>query len=316
MQRAAAAVLLLTIVGRAPAEEISFLAGASDTDDHTSGTYAWGLDYRQHLLRYLDASFGYLNEGHLPDHHRDGATVQLWATTPWSERFALSVGAGPYVYFDTVDAVNWQGYRNLHGVGAILSARLSYSLSRNWVALLDVNQIVATDVATRSLMLGAGYRLTSLLQGESESLQVADVPNEVGFFAGETTLNNLSSNKSTNFGIEYRYRVGPNFELSTGLIDEGDGAVSRHAGIMGEAWVVRDFFTRQLVTGLGIGPYAAFSRYELADGRSGASVVGLASMTVSWRFTRKLALRLTWHRAFTTDDEDRDIITAGLAWRF
>jgi hypothetical protein len=68
--------------------------------------------------------------------------------------------------------------------------------------------------------------------------------------------------------------------------------------------------------GLGVGPYVALSTYHTDDGRVAASVVGLASMTVSWRMSRSLTLRVNWHRGFTGDDQDRDIVTAGLGWRF
>lgn len=322
-RRTAAVALLLAagIPAIVAAEEISLLAGV--TDAQGSESYSWGMEYRQRLLTHLDASLGYLNEGHLPEHHRDGGVMQLWADTGlWHDRLALSVGAGPYVYFDTRYYINFQGYQNQHGVGLILSTRLNYSFPRGWFALLDVNQVVSANPATRTVMLGVGYRLDSLIQGLDRSQQgdhtvaVADVANEIGLFAGQTTLNNLSSNKSTDFGIEYRRRATRNLELSVGLLDEGAGAGDRHAGMMGEAWVVKDFFSRQLTAGLGIGPYAAFSTYHTSDGRTGASVVGLASMTLSWRFTRSAALRFSWHRGFTGDDQDRDILTAGVGWRF
>jgi len=79
---------------------------------------------------------------------------------------------------------------------------------------------------------------------------------------------------------------------------------------------VQDFTSRQLVFGLGPGPYVALRGYRAADGRPAASVVGLASMTASWRMSRSLSLRLTWHRGFTGDDQDRDIVTTGLVWRY
>jgi hypothetical protein len=300
-------------------EEFSLLAGA--TDAQGSESYSWGLEYRQRLLTFLDASLGYLNEGHLPQHHRDGAVLQLWAGTGfWHDRFTASVGAGPYIYFDTQYHINFQGYQNQHGVGLILSGRLSYSFTRSWFALLDVNQVVFANPGTRTVMLGAGYRLDRLFQGaarpDDRRAAVADAANEIGLFAGQTTLNNLSSNKSTDFGIEYRHRAARYLELSVGLLDESAGAVSHHAGLLGEAWVVKDFFSRQLTAGLGLGPYAAFNAYQTSDGRTGASVIGVASMTVSWRFTRSLAARFCWHRGFTGDDQDRDIVTAGLGWRF
>jgi hypothetical protein len=298
------------------AEEISLLAGV--TAAQGTETYSWGLEYRQRLLSHLDASLGYLNEGHLPQHHRDGGVLQLWAGSGfWHERLTLSAGAGPYLYFDTEYYSNYEGYRNEHGVGLILSARLSYSFTRSWFALLDVNQVVLADPGTRTVMLGAGYRLDRLFEGLDYSQPaVADVANEVSLFGGQTTLNNLSSNKSTDFGIEYRHRVRGHVELSVALIDEGSGAYGHHAGTIGEAWLVKDFLARQLTVGLGIGPYVAFSEYQTSDGRSGASVVGMASMTLSWRFTRRLAARFSWHRGFTGDDQDRDIVTTGLGWRF
>jgi hypothetical protein len=308
----------------ARAEELSLLGGLTDTDDHTHATYAWALEYRQHLLDHLDASFGYLNEGHLPNHHRDGGMLQFWATTgTWHDRFSLALGAGPYVYFDTQFHDNYQGYLNQHGVGAIVSGRLTYSLSRQWVVVLDADQVLVASSGTRTILLGVGYRLErspTLDWQQAEPAEqaggAAGLHNEVGFFAGETTLNDLSAHKSNDFGFEYRYRCMPHLELSTSLLEEGTGAVARHASVTGEVWAVQDFLDRRLTVGLGAGPDAALNAYRTPDGRTGATVLGLASMTVSWRVTRPLVLRASWHRGFTSDDQDRDIITLGLGLRF
>jgi hypothetical protein len=316
----ALALTLMGTAGSARAEEISILAGVNGGDDLSGGTYAWGLEYRQRLLEHLDASFGYLNEGHIPGHHRDGAMLQLWADSgPWRGRFSASLGAGPYVYFDTEQDSSSRGYRDDHGAGLILTARLSMALTRQWFALLELDQVMFTDVSTRTLMLGVGYRLDSLLdrlQGGAQAGAVADVPNEVSVFGGITVINNLTSDRSSVFGLEYRFRPAPHFELSGSVLDDAAGPDGRHAGLTGEAWVVQDFLSRQLSVGLGIGPYVALSAYHTDDGRLAASVVGLASMTVSWRMSRSLALRLNWHRGFTGDDQDRDVVTAGLGWRF
>jgi hypothetical protein len=326
LQHAAAGVVwfaLLAAPRTSTAEEISLLGGLTDTDDHTSASYAWGLEYRQFLTAHLDATFGYLNEGHLPNHQRDGMLLQLWADTgQWQDRIAFSFGAGPYVYFDTEGGFNFQGYRNQHGVGVLLSGRASYALSPRWFALLQLEQVLAISTGTRTLMLGAGYRLDSVIealgrmQHEGPSAAVSDLPNEIDLFGGQTVLNDLRSDKSTDFGVEYRRRVFGHVEFSASLLDEGGGAVGQHAAVTGEAWLVQDFLERRLVTGLGVGPYFALSTYLTSDGRVGASTLGLASMTASWRFTNRLALRINWHRAFTGDDQDRDIITLGLGWRF
>ena len=316
-------LLLAVAAASAPAaaEEISLLAGLTDTGDYTS--YAWGMEYRQQLLAHLDASFGYLNEGHIPSRDRDGAVLQLWGNTgPWLDRFAFALGAGPYAYFDTQSESTGIGFRDHHGVGWILSGYLSYSFTPHWFALLQIDQIIAPgDGSSRTVMLGAGYRLDRFIEELAHSRQndqpatASAAPNELGMFVGQTVINDPSSDRTSNFGIEYRFRIAQHVELSTSLLDEGDPG-GRHAGGTGEVWLVQEFLAGQFVAGLGLGPYVAFEKYPMPDGLTGASVVGLASMTFSWRFTRCLALRLNWHRGFTGDDQDRDIVTAGLGWRF
>jgi hypothetical protein len=327
LRRAAAAAALLFAAAAWPAaslaEELSLLGGLTDTDDHTSASYAWGLEYRERLAEHLDVSFGYLNEGHLLDHHRDGAMLQVWADTgAWHDRLGLSFGAGPYVYFDTQARTTGLGYVNQHGIAAALTARVSYALTSRWFTLLELNQVVATSPGTRTVMLGAGVHLDSFIAGLDPPQRgdpptaVSDGANELGVFGGETTFNNIGAEKSTDYGLEYRYQALPHVEFSSSVIEEGNGAATRHASATAEAWLVQEFLARQLEVGLGAGPYVALSGYRTFDGRSGANVVGLASMTLSWRFSRAFAVRLNWHRGFTTDDQDRDIVTAGLGWRF
>jgi hypothetical protein len=310
----------LGAAGRVRAEELAALGGATLGAAADSPTYAWALEYREHLLLHLDASFGYLNEGHLTGHHRDGALLQLWATTGgWLNRLHLAFGAGPYAYFDTQSDPNSLAYNDWHGVGLVLTGYASLDLSARWSALMEINQIIAPgDGNTRALLVGVAYRLDSFIEQlqHTQPDSVADVPSEIGVFGGQTIINDLHSERSTNFGVEYRHRTARHVELSASFLDEADGPSGRNAGVTGEIWLAQDFLSRRLMAGLGIGPYVSLQKYFTADGRTGASVIGLASMTVSWRFTRAFAVRCSWHRGITTDNQDRDILTAGLAWRF
>ena len=87
------------------AQSLAALAGLTESDNHQTDTYAWQIEFQQQLTPLLSGSVSWLNEGHIPDHHRDGATAQLWLNSPaWHQRIVLSVGAGPYVYFDTESA--------------------------------------------------------------------------------------------------------------------------------------------------------------------------------------------------------------------
>ncbi len=308
----------------AGAEEFTVLAGVTDTDDHTSGSYAWGLEYRERLLAHLDVTLGYLNEGHVPGHHRDGASLELWATTSiWHDRLTLALGAGPYVYCDTeLDPTVPDGYYDYHGVGALISGSVSYPLGRNWLARLEVSQVVSPgEVGTRTVMLGVGYQLQSVIDRLNRSwADGASAPseafNELGLFWGQTILNGAHADASSAFGIEYRRRMLQHLELSASLIDDGDGLDGHHMGMTGEAWLVQDFNSGRIVLGAGLGIYFSFESYQTVYSTPAASTVGLASITAAWRLTRALDLRLIWHRGFTGDDQDRDIVTAGLGWRF
>lgn len=104
---------------------MTVLYGLTQADDRSNHSYSWQFDYRQTLLRNAALSVGYVNEGHLIDHHRDGIEVQLWAVTPrWRDRVSAAIGIGPYVYFDTqpADADPW--FRDHHGLGTA-SARFT-----------------------------------------------------------------------------------------------------------------------------------------------------------------------------------------------
>jgi len=87
----------------ASAQEFSLLAGPLVSD--SANSYSWDASYREGLGRYAAWSFSWVNEGHIPDHHRDGQALQFRGRLPLlSNRLELSAGVGPYRYFDTTAA--------------------------------------------------------------------------------------------------------------------------------------------------------------------------------------------------------------------
>jgi hypothetical protein len=317
--RAALCTLALLSAARAlHAEDIAIFAGATDTDDHTSVSYSWQLEYRQRLLSYLDFSLAYLNEGHVPGHHRDGASAQLWAVTPrFGGHFDLALGAGPYFYFDTQAADAGPGFRDYHGVGAIVTGSLSYYFNSSWFARLNLSEVhTPGDEDTRTLLLGVGTSLDPLLQRFGEVGLSAPAGSELGVFAGQTIDNSATSPRSRTFGVEYRFGLTRNIDLSATWLNESDGSAGNHNGLAGQVWLIDPMFARRVTLGLGAGPYFALERREMSDGQSAARVEGLVSLSVSWRFAHHLVARVTWDRGFTNQSEDRDILTAGVSWRF
>lgn len=314
---------------RAHAEELALLAGATAPDGHWSGvyypseqssvTYGWELEYRQRILQYLDASFAYLNEGHLLGHQRDGGVAQLWAVSPrWRDRLGFAFGVGPYLYFDTQQTDQPPWFRNYHGVGEIYTGSLTYYAANGWFARLSLSEIHAPgNVDTHMLLLGAGYRLDQLFHQQTASeREQLDTPSrhQLGVFGGETVENGLGSSKSASFGIEYRYRVTSHVELSGAWLNEDDGLDGRHNGVLGALWLENRLFSPRLSVGIGIGPYVSLQEHRGEDGELAPSVVGMGAMTMSWQLARSLLGRLTWYRGFTQDDQDRDVIIMGLSW--
>jgi hypothetical protein len=305
---------------RAEAEELAAFKGATDTDDHTSGSYSWQLEYRQLLSPFLDASFAYLNEGHLPGRHRDGVSVQAWIDTPrWRNRVDFAVGIGPYFYSDTQTQDSAAGFRNYHSVGELLTGSLTYRWDNGWFVRLDLSEIhTPGDISTHTLVLGAGYSLDRFAESLSGAFNRNTMPfsgSELGCFVGQTIDNSLSSPRSGNLGVEFRQGVAEHFELSAAWLNEGDAGGHRD-GVVGEFWVIDPLANRTFSVGAGAGAYIAITQREAADGQAPASAEGVVSMTASWRFAKPLVGRITWTRSVTSDDHDRDIITVGLAWRW
>jgi hypothetical protein len=322
---AGAGALLVTLLAAGPAaharaEELAFYAGSISTDDGDSHSYAWQLEYRQNVGRYLDASFLYVNEGHVPGHHRDGVSLQAWAVTPrLKDRFTLALGVGPYLYADTQDQAAPPGFKDSHDVAVIYTGSLTWYVSERWFMRLNVNEIQAgSDANTRSYVLGAGYRLDRLASHFNrvfgDHRAYTEAANEVTAFAGVTILNTENSENAAAVGLEYRRHLGTYFDLTGSWFNEEAGADKRYNSLAAQAWLTKSWPERGLQIGFGVGPNFALGDHVATDGRELKEVVGLASMTAAWRFSDSLQARFTWNRGFTADDQDRDLILLGIGW--
>lgn len=79
-------------------------------------------------------SFTYLNEGHLPDHHRDGYAPQVWLRTNIINRqLSLAAGVGPYLYHDTASGRGQIDSYNAHGLGGIVSLAVTWYTESRWL---------------------------------------------------------------------------------------------------------------------------------------------------------------------------------------
>jgi hypothetical protein len=311
-------------VGAVPAcaQEFTLYTGALKSGpDHT---YSWAMDYTEGIGEYFAGSIAWLNEGHIPDHHRDGQLFQAWARLPLAQRrFVVALGVGPYRYFDTEAASQGLAYSNTHGWGVVYSARATWYSSHRWTANLQLNRVI-TDrgPATTALMLGIGYQLDA---PDTPGPRDWALPrthnvtnNEITLMAGETILNSLRSQASAAESIEYRRGLWHFVDATVGYLHEGNGITARRDGATAQLWLTRAFFDDRLTLGFGAGGYAAIHHGKNPDERdTGDGVLsGLVSVSASWRFTQHWAARVTWNRVVTRYSRDTDVILGGIGYRF
>jgi len=317
-----ALLVCATCAERASGEEIAF--GYGGVQSGASSSYSWQFDYRQDLVKYTAVSAGYVNEGHLPDHHRDGTTLQFWLKAPPWRDFVFAVGAGPYFYFDTQQTETPPYYRDFHALAGIYTASLTYDVGRHWFVRIDFSAIHAPgNLDTQTLVLGGGYHLDALFDKVGAALADGDADqwrrpiNEIGAFGGQSIVNANSSLKSTNFGVEYRRKLATHLQWSAAWISESLGYGARNNGVIAEAWLVTQAFDPRFEIGVGAGALYALQKYVAPQtGQEAARLSGIVSMTVAWRLTQAFNLRAGWSRGFTNDDEDRDIVTVGVGYRW
>ncbi|RKP49724.1 hypothetical protein [Pararobbsia silviterrae] len=304
------------------AQELSAFAGAAQVSNDR--TYSWALEYQEGLGNFFAVSFMWLNEGHVPDNHRDGRTVQLWARWPLLDRkLVISAGVGPYRYFDTVTGYANGTYEDEHGWGAIYSLRAAYYASNRWIAQLQLDRIhVSNGPDSSAVLIGIGYQLDPPDQQGPRDWPIRRTSpvtdNEVTVYGGRTILNSPSSPVAFAAGIDYRHGLLSWLDVSAGYLHQGSSDDVQRDGLYAQLWATRVFFNDTVTVGVGAGPYYALN---IANGpesetASRGKVSGLVSISGTYRWTDHWDTRITWNRVVTHYNADTDVIVAGIGYRW
>lgn len=305
-------------IDTASAQELSAFGGFVKNTDRDNSTYQWQLDYREALGEHLDFNFTYLNEAHLPNHHRDGFGSQLWLrTTILDRRLALAAGVGPYYYFDTTSNPAGTGNLNDQGWGALVSLAATWYTASPWLVQLRSNWVeTGGSIDTISLLFGVGYRLAPSpaekpLQQTSPGDE-APAENEITAFIGKTSVFSSDSPHSLAVGLEYRRGLLRYLEGTVSWLYEGSNHGSQMNGLATQLWAAKAFFADSLALSFGAGPYIGYDR--LHD--NSLIVSGIATMSVAYRFHPRWGTRVSWNRIITDYDRDADVWLAGISYRF
>lgn len=172
------------------AQELTLLGGLTTKENFGKSTYTWQVDYRQDFDRNFAGSIAYINEGHLPGHHRDGNAFELWGRLPlfdgnmavsvgaglynfydtqtlpggasantfFDERLSLGFGAGPYIYIDRKHP-RAGNPKNPTTISPLVALTFAVHLSEHWLARLTWDRVASSyNRDSDVLPMGLGYR--------------------------------------------------------------------------------------------------------------------------------------------------------------
>jgi hypothetical protein len=318
-----AAALGVAVLGCAPpalAQELYLAAGGQYTPSLREGTYAYSFAYQHNLGNYAFASFTWLNEGHVTDHHRDGYSPQFWLRSLSHERrLALALGVGPYRYYDTTYVLGTGRVTDAHDWGVLGSFSASYYFRAPWVLQLRYNYARAsTSINTNTLLVGFGYQF----EGATRPGPVVP-PSTYGFasgqrweltaMAGHTVVNNFDSPSGVAHAVELKRRLLPWLDARLTALDEGDAHVVKRKGGAGQLGLTREFLNHKADVGVAGGFYLARDD-DLRGERT--RLLGLLSMTMTYHLSNIWSLRAYWNRTLTTNGRDTDVALLGLGYSF
>ena len=304
-------------------QELTFLSGNMKAG--TAGSsYTWEIDYRQNFYENLAASFSYINEGHVPGHHRDGDALELWGSLPFDHgRVTVSLGGGAYYYYDT-QVSPLGGSADVHGTSLIYSAAVTAYFSDRWFGRLMVNRIAPThQIQSTTAALGIGFwfgRDTKPVPGklgDAPAMKEYVTENELTLFGGQSVVNTFFSEKALAYALDYRRGLAAHLDWTITAIYEGDPQIIRRNGLASQLWAVNTFFDEKVFVGAGLGPYIFIDHRHPASGQKfGAAVAPIFSITAGRQLSDHWVARITWDRIITSNSRDADIFLVGLGYRW
>lgn len=307
-------------------EEIYFSFGVIDRHEDGQQAYSWQISYLEGLSEHFAWSFSWLNEGHLPHHHRDGPAVQLWVRKNiLNRRLSIAMGVGPYLGFDTdTEAASSEDYKNEHDLGGLFSLSSTWHTGNRWLLQARIDNVwMDGKIDTTSFSAGIGYQLKPsglpgpLAAAQPESEMGRETKNEINAFLGYTVINGPLENDFA-AAIEYRRSITRYLDWTVGWLHEIDSQDLDRQGIVTQIWPTRTFFDNRLALGVGLGIYLFSDDRRKTDSGNHNSygAAGLATLALAYRLSRKFHIRTSWGRVVTDYDRDSDIFLVGVGYRF
>jgi hypothetical protein len=306
------------------AGELDGFDGRLESNNTGSKTYSWGLEYREPLGDHVAAGFTWLNEGHLPNNHRDGQAVQWWwHSRPDLKGLVFEAGIGPYRYYDTHTLRPDPDFHDAHGWGALGSAAVDWYFANHWFSFLRVNQVSASDkYSSTALVAGAGYRFTAKFDLPPASADTGSGTAagpaplwEIDGLLGERVANTAHSETGLSEGVSVRRMLSDHFSASVSFIAGQNTLLNWRDGFAAQLWLEQRL-TSHLSVAAGAGAFVVSEDDSLKDADAPANLAVIVSVSVAYALTPRWMTRVVWDRIGTGDDHDCDILHLGIGYRF
>jgi len=305
------------------ANELSVLAGATESIDTGERSYAWEAAFHHSFLRNFAASLSWINEGHLEEHKRDGVSVQGWGRLPLLDnRLSIGFGAGIYHYFDT-KLLPTGSHENVHGWAPVYSLAATYYTETPWFAQIAVNHIhPESDINSNTYLVGVGYRLWKEDSSPSAPGMVDRPAKTTGYevmpFLGQVVVNRPGNDTGIGSGIEFRMGIDEHLDWTVTWLNEDVPGTFHRTGLGTQIWLVDAFLARRITLGFGVGLYSFFDREPVPDTGENErlDIAGLVTVTSSYRFSDRWFTRFNWNRVMSNDSRDTDIFLLGFGYRW
>jgi hypothetical protein len=304
------------------ADEVTVLGGGISQRGSDDRSYTWALDYRHTLTPNFGVGASWINEGHVPNHHRDGVAAQFWVgATAFDPRLSFAAGIGPYYYFDTTRIAGSDTETDIHGWGVLYSASARWQFVRDWLVELRL-QFTQTSrsIDTTSVLLGIGYKFDGEPRADAAPARSAwssSTRNEVAFFGGRAVVNDFSSEPSFATSVEYRRSLNDHFDWTLAWLHEGQPRLARRHGVVSELWLGRALGEGRWTIGAGIGVDVIVDVYSGDFPHGGRErLAAIFSLTSSYRLTPDWRARATWHRVSADNPFDSDVFLLGIGYNF
>lgn len=120
---------------------------------------ASGIEFRKGVVRHLDWTLTWLNEGDPEVIRRNGIGSQLWLVDSYlDDRFVIGAGAGGYFFLDTKRPPR-PGTEGSRDLAFLLTLTTGYRFADRWFARFNWNRVLVDyNTDTDVFVMGVGFR--------------------------------------------------------------------------------------------------------------------------------------------------------------